>query len=780
MIVRNAPHRHAIVAAASIVLAALVLSVLALGAAAEGAAADDDEASGPDERLDATAWVQLSAEFRASARQAYATATLRLEEALADPTWTALPAQRGETGLGALPTAVVLDVDETVLDNAPYQARSIRDATYYGRDTWNPWCEEAAAGAIPGALAFCRRAAERGATVFYVTNRRDELREATRKNLARLGFPLTDAREVVLTRGETSDKEPRRLAVAKTHRILLLVGDNLGDFSSAFDDLATDARNAAADERAALWGVHWIVIPNPMYGAWETAIFHGRGRLGPAERIAAKRAALAVDGPRPYDREDGAEPDGDGGKKTEKPEKRYVAAPGANGDDDLHAADRVAAPIPARDLLESGPMAGAAEMTETVIWVQTRRAAACQLRFWAGSDPARARLSKPIATAAEGDFIATFRLDRLAEGTEYAYELFIDGERIEVDHALRFKTKPRWRYRSDPPTVDFLIGSCSYVNEARYDRNPDKPYGGDHEIFTAMAAEKADFMVWLGDNIYYREPDWDSEAGLRRRNRHDRALPVLQAFLGSTNHYAIWDDHDFGPNDSDRTFRLRRESLEVFSDYWPGPSYGIAGTPGCFHRFDYGDVDLFLLDDRYHRSPNATPDDDSTKVMLGEEQLDWLIDGLTASTAPFKLVACGGQIVNPLVYFEGFGKFPAERARLYDTIAARRIEGVVFLSGDRHHTELLKVTPFGGYPLYDYTSSPLTSGAGRLDREADNPARVEGTWVTGTRNYGRVRVDGPRGARKLTLSAHDKAGARLWSHEIGEDELRFPANERER
>lgn len=185
------------------------------------------------ELLNSVLWTQTAAEFKILAKQSYLRAQEALEKALNDPSWTAALEQEGRFDMR--PPAVILDVDETVLDNSPYEARLILRGAAFSTDTWHQWCEEARAPAIPGALEFTRYAAGKGVTVFYVTNRRHEVEEATRKNLETLGFPLDPKRDTLLTRGErpewdTSDKTPRRKEVASGYRVLLLVGDNMGDF----------------------------------------------------------------------------------------------------------------------------------------------------------------------------------------------------------------------------------------------------------------------------------------------------------------------------------------------------------------------------------------------------------------------------------------------------------------------------------------------------------------------------------------------------------------------
>lgn len=248
------------------------------------------------ENLHATLWVATAAEYRVSARQAYVLARIMLERALADSSWTALPAQEDAAGYRELPPAVVLDVDETVLDNTTYQARLIRDGASYSGATWSAWVQEAAAVPVPGALEFTRAAADIGVRVIYLTNRDADGEEATRRNLAAFGFPIVDDPDAVITQGERpewrpSDKEPRRLDVASRNRILLLVGDNLGDFVS-LDGADTEGRDRLVERNADRWGTQWIVLPNPQYGSWESSLFGGNYRLPPAERMEMKLDAI--------------------------------------------------------------------------------------------------------------------------------------------------------------------------------------------------------------------------------------------------------------------------------------------------------------------------------------------------------------------------------------------------------------------------------------------------------------------------------------------------------
>jgi len=240
--------------------------------------------------LNSVLWTQRAAEHKALCLQAYNTADRMLQAALKDKNWTAATEQSG--AYQNLPPAVILDVDETVLDNSPYEARLIKSGQSYSRDSWNAWCNEAKAEPIPGAVAFCNAAHDKGVTVFYVTNRREELKEATRKNLARAGFPLESDMETLIPRSDSSDKGPRRTAIAQNYRILLLIGDNAGDFFSGFTHAAQAKRDSLAEAYSANWGSKWIILPNPVYGDWEGAIFNYQYRLPEQEKNELKLEAL--------------------------------------------------------------------------------------------------------------------------------------------------------------------------------------------------------------------------------------------------------------------------------------------------------------------------------------------------------------------------------------------------------------------------------------------------------------------------------------------------------
>ena len=220
-------------------------------------------------------YAQSSAEYEASNIQTYVNAKSALDKALNDITWTAAIEQKDN--FENKPPAIILDIDETVLNNVPFQARSIMDGQSYPTG-WLDWMLEESSDAVAGVSDFLEYSQSKGVKIFYVTNRIAVAEDATRNNLKKLGLPLDTDRDVLLMKNEngwTSDKVSRRKLVAKDYRILLLIGDQLGDFLPLDETtLELDARKELADTYKHMWGSKWFMITNPMYGRWEASIYN--------------------------------------------------------------------------------------------------------------------------------------------------------------------------------------------------------------------------------------------------------------------------------------------------------------------------------------------------------------------------------------------------------------------------------------------------------------------------------------------------------------------------
>ena len=409
-------------------------------------------------------------------------------------------------------------------------------------------------------------------------------------------------------------------------------------------------------------------------------------------------------------------------------------------------------------------MHGYVDYASALLWIQTDAPASVEVTWRVDGNEQLHRTTYETREANENVVVA--RLTGLLPGKQVSYTIAGDGDRSEGS----LRAQPRWTRPPDAQDISIAIGSCFFLADA----NPiwgSQNYGGGYEIFDAIAAKKPDVMVWMGDNLYFQPQDELDPVQMASRYRRQRTFAPLKSLLTATSNIAIWDDHDYGPNDADLSYTMKGDSLALFRRYWANPSYGLPETPGVFGRARFGDVDIFLLDDRYYRSANKlldTPD----KTMFGAKQLEWLRSALVYSSAPIKLVVNGSQMWNRINKFEGWNHFAAEQRAFADWLLAQRVEGLIFLSGDRHFTELLKVDRVGGYPLYEFTSSPLTSGTFDPPGEKSNPDIVPGTYVV-KRQFGMIRVSGPGNDRTITFESYDQKGELQWRHEIRALDLTF-------
>ncbi len=429
----------------------------------------------------------------------------------------------------------------------------------------------------------------------------------------------------------------------------------------------------------------------------------------------------------------------------------------------------------------SGPWAGNVELRNATIWVEvTPEVKSVAVKFAAvNSDKKAAGLESGIIKY-KGLLGAAFNpvkieLNGLKINTTYNYSVLVNDKPVSFLYATKFTTKELWQWRKPAPDFSFLTGSCAYFNEPEFDR-PGKPYGGDSSIFETMANTPAAFHVWLGDNWYTREVDYYTAWGLNYRASRDRSLPILQKFMASMPQYAIWDDHDYGPNDAGKAYLLKDASRKVFMDYSLNPAYGEDGK-GIYSVISYGDADIFLTDDRYFRteadmrdSINGEPN--TTKTYFGKAQMDWLKNALLFSKATFKIIATGSQVLNPFSEYDCMRFYSAEYNELMNFLATEKIKGVVFFSGDRHHSEVIKMERTNLYPLYDVTNSPYTSGIGKVQgAEKDNAARIAGTLVE-EQNFTKVSVSGKKNERVMKVEFIGIKGNKLGEWTVKEQELK--------
>ncbi len=253
------------------------------------------------EDLDAVTWMQTSAEYAAVTRQTFRLAQINLGTALVDPRWTASTEQAkmfadSPEDLAGLPPAIIIDVDETVLDNSAFQVGLIVADRVFSTDEWLKFCRRQESPALPGAAQFLSSCRAAGVTVLFVTNRDHVVEHATRQNLIDVGLLQADDPDLLFTKNEredwTSNKQSRREFLARQYRILLLLGDDLNDFVDPGYYGDSNQRRRVGNEFSNMWGQRWMMLPNPTYGGWERSLYNWDNSASRETILKTKRAAL--------------------------------------------------------------------------------------------------------------------------------------------------------------------------------------------------------------------------------------------------------------------------------------------------------------------------------------------------------------------------------------------------------------------------------------------------------------------------------------------------------
>ncbi len=391
-----------------------------------------------------------------------------------------------------------------------------------------------------------------------------------------------------------------------------------------------------------------------------------------------------------------------------------------------------------------GPMIGHTGPNHLTIWARVSGTFDVQVEYARTRDFADAGITAPVRATRERDLTVAIRVDGLEPATDYWYRLKLDGGISD-----RFAPVP-WRARTAPAgPADFRVafGSCARIQ-----------LDTEQRIFSTVTALEPDMFLWLGDNIY---GDSDEAEALADTYRRGRMVERLQGLLRRIPHLAIWDDHDFGYNDSDGRSPFKATSLKVFGNYWANPSAGLPDTPGVFFQHSFGGVDFFMLDGRYHRDPPDKPDGPD-KTLLGAGQKRWLKAALKASRAPFKILAAGGGWSIAERPGDSWATYLHERNEIFDFIRDEKIEGVVCLSGDTHVGELncIPRSEEGGYDIYDLVSSPLAQTPNDKWPDQVPEVRMRPVYAK-SHNFGLLEFKaGP--TPTLTYNLYDLLGAPVW------------------
>ena len=395
----------------------------------------------------------------------------------------------------------------------------------------------------------------------------------------------------------------------------------------------------------------------------------------------------------------------------------------------------------------NGPMLGSVTSTSAKFWLRTAGPARFQVVV-------EGRPSDVVETTARTDYTGIASVEGLKPFTEYHYGILLDGVQV-TDPSFKFTTYPEANSRE---RYAIAFGACS-----RYQPK-------NESIWRVMAETGPLAYLGLGDNLYI---DAEDRRDVQRLHYYRRMLRAeYREFIAQTAMYATWDDHDFGENDSAGGPGLvkpwKLPNFEVFAQNWNNPSYGAPDTPGAWHSFVMGDVEVYMLDGRMYRT-DPKDESDTRNTMLGKVQKQWLLDTLKASTAKFKVLA-SSTMWHDLADKHGRDSWAgdrhrAERDEIYALIDEHKIGGVIQLSGDRHRTEVWKTERVTGYPLYEFVSSKVTN-------VHTHPTRKEAEWSYNQGNFwGELDFDFTKADPTMTFRARDRDGIELHAFELRLSEL---------
>lgn len=414
-----------------------------------------------------------------------------------------------------------------------------------------------------------------------------------------------------------------------------------------------------------------------------------------------------------------------------------------------------------KNKLLAGPTIGHVSSNEAKIWIAYQGIGNHKIYL---KDTIQNLLSEPDSITyltIDEKVSATAHFNNLSEATVYQIIIHIEKWGWSIDNYIQ-----TFINTEEISNFNFVFGSCNLI--APWPWKAVWP-GFKIRILDNIRKEKSDFMLWLGDNVYYLGKDYASQKNMfNRQLKYRQKHSKLDKLLASQPNYSIWDDHDYGPNDSNSSFKLKGESLEVYKSFWPNPSYGLESLKGVFYTFNFQDAQFFMTDNRYYQ----TDYDVVNATLLGKEQLAWLKAELLKSDATFKVVSIGSQVISNVNTHESYRNFLEEKMDLLNFISENHVTGVIFLSGDRHISDVNLIKRENQYTLYDFTSSPMLSPGsvivGAMDKK--NPDRLEGALIK-KRNYAKMYFLGEEGNRSINVKYFNVNGKEIRNYNLHQNEL---------
>jgi len=417
--------------------------------------------------------------------------------------------------------------------------------------------------------------------------------------------------------------------------------------------------------------------------------------------------------------------------------------------------------------IAAGPMVGAPEMRAMPLWVQLDGPAEVAFAYWPAGQKDQRQLTDATPAKAADAYVVKHLAGPLDPGTNYQYEVLVDGVAARVSSDLQFTTAPFYTDRAPPPDFTVAVGSGHRVNDAPYDPLNRSP-GDGYDIFLAISAKQPAFMLWAGDAVTLREPDWGSRPGMLARYSKNRAQPELQPLLAGTPQVAVVSQGEFGPANTGMHFRNREDAQAAFELFWANPP-AANSADALATSVRYGDAEFFLLDDRSHRALEHHVD--KHHQILGPDQIEWLRNALRESTATFKVIVTGSSALSPSDSPRNLKLAEDERDNLLEMVKNARIEGLVVIAGGKDFGELTKMVRANAPDLYELSMGPLT------DRPVDQTNEVNFYRVPSTGTYERqfalLKFHGPEDNRQLTITMCNRNGDPLWEQTLAAKDMQF-------
>lgn len=421
------------------------------------------------------------------------------------------------------------------------------------------------------------------------------------------------------------------------------------------------------------------------------------------------------------------------------------------------------APKLSATFLLNGPVLSDLTFREAQIWIETDNPATALVHYFETSKPDIIFTTPKIEIKERTGCTANFRLTKIEPNREYSYYIEINGKLDSNKYT--FKSLHYFHEREPPPDVRIALIGAHYAVDSEFE-HPYKKLGGGYSIFEKIYKAQPDLVLWTGNTSHLRKSDIDSQNGYFKRYSHARSLIQPKELLAEIPNLAIWSNRDYGINFSGKEMPLKESAKYAFSSYWPKTKQ-VAHQDALCYSHKISDVEFFFLDTQSQRKNNFSANENP--YILGNEQIEWLVDTLINSTANFKIIVSGTPILNPSNTKKNLTFANNEKQYFLELLKNFKIPGLFFVSGGSYKGELTRIVHSTNYNFFDLTVGPSTAMPIQEDNEL-NFFRIPGT-NTFEQQYVILEIKGDEEDRLLEMKIFSLAGLKLWSRTIKASEL---------